>query len=61
MAIIHNFFKQHTPLTTWLDVEDRDEIFTQELNLHNTYAASDRGVWWEQVLRYLSEIAEFLV
>jgi hypothetical protein len=44
MAIIHNFFKQHTPLTTWLDVEDRDEIFTQELNLHNTYAASDRGV-----------------
>jgi len=32
MAILHNFFVEHNPPSSWIDPDDRDDQFLNDLN-----------------------------
>jgi hypothetical protein len=54
-AILHNFFTQHSPSATWIESEDRDDWFLNELNYitpNLNEIAGEQGVCHEQVLNY---------
>jgi hypothetical protein len=59
-AILHNFFVLHTPPASWIEPEDRDDQFLNELHYIsptlNEVADGERGVRREQVINYLREI-----
>jgi hypothetical protein len=57
--ILHNFFVLHTPPESWIEPEDRDDQFLNELHYISptlNEVARERGVRHEQVLNYLREI-----
>jgi hypothetical protein len=59
MVILNNFFVLHTPPESWIEPEDRDDQFLNELHYISSTlneVAGERGVRREQVLNYLREI-----
>ncbi len=60
-AILHNFFAQHNPPASWIEPDDRDDGFLNELNYitpHLNEVAGERGIRCEQVLNYLREVVD---
>jgi hypothetical protein len=60
-AILHNFFVQHNPPASWIEPEDRDDRFLNELNYltpNLNEAAGEQGVHRGQVLNYLRELVD---
>jgi hypothetical protein len=62
MAILHNFFVEHNPPSSWIDPDDRDDQFLNDLNNlsgNMTRPQGELGNCCHEVLNYLKEIIEF--
>jgi hypothetical protein len=61
-AILHNFFVEHNPPSNWIDPDDRDDQFLNNLNYlsgNMTRQQGELGNRRREVLNYLKEIIEF--
>jgi hypothetical protein len=61
-AILHNFFVQHPTPTAWIEEEDRDNRFLDELDYitpEMTRVDGERGGRREQIHNFLRELVAF--
>jgi hypothetical protein len=61
-AILRNCFSQHNPPSSWIEPEDRDDRYLDELHYISadmTVAAGEQGNRRQEIFNYLSELDLF--